>query len=162
MSIKNSNNVKDILKKIEYYCNYQERSHREVTEKLYKMGIKKTTIDEMLANLIQNDFLNEARFAKQYTNGKFKIKFWGKKRIKYGLKKHNISDYNIRDALKNIKEEDYKKTLNNITLKVLGSCQKENLKKKKEKVFLALKYRGWESDLIYEQIKKINEANQIK
>ena len=157
MSIKNFN-VKDIQKKIEYYCSYQERSHTEVTNKLYKMGVKKTNVNQILANLIQNDFLNETRFATQYTNGKFRIKFWGKKRIKYGLKKHNISDYNIRYAINNIKDEEYKKILNNITKKVLGSCQKENLKKKKEKVFIALKYRGWESELIYEQIKKINEA----
>ena len=157
MSIKNFN-VKDIQKKIEYYCSYQERSHTEVTNKLYKMGVKKTTVNQILANLIQNDFLNETRFATQYTNGKFRIKFWGKKRIKYGLKKHNISDYNIRYAINTIKDEEYKKILNNITKKVLGSCQKENLKKKKEKVFIALQYRGWESELIYEQIKKINEV----
>ena len=56
-------NLKDIQKKIEYYCSYQERSHKEVTDKLYKMGVKKNTIDEILAYLIQNDFLNEARFA---------------------------------------------------------------------------------------------------
>lgn len=149
-------NLKDIQKKIEYYCSYQERSHKEVTDKLYKMGVKKNTIDEILAYLIQNDFLNEARFASQYTYGKFRIKFWGKRRIKYGLKKHKISEYNIKNALNNIKDEDYKRTLNNITMKVLDSCQKEKLKKKKEKVFMALKYRGWESELIYEQIKKIN------
>ena len=95
MSIKNIKN-NEFQKKIEFYCAYQERSHKEVTEKLFKMGLKKNTIDEILSNLIQNNFINEARFASSYTSGKFRIKLWGKKRIKYGLKNHKVSDYNIQ------------------------------------------------------------------
>lgn len=157
MSIKNFTN-KEVQKKIEFYCTYQERSHKEVTEKLFKMGLNKNTINEILSNLIQNNFLNEARFASNYTSGKFKIKLWGKKRIKYGLKNHNVSDFIIQSALNQISVEDYEKTLNHLTKKILNSCKKENLNKKKMKVFAALKYRGWESELIYKQMKKIDKV----
>jgi len=157
MSIKNIKN-NEVQKKIEFYCTYQERSHKEVTEKLFKMGLKKNTIDEILSNLIQNNFINEARFASSYTSGKFRIKLWGKKRIKYGLKNHNVSDYNIESALNQIRDEDYEKTLNHLTKKILNSCGKENLNKKKLKLFAALKYRGWESELIYRQMKKIDNV----
>jgi regulatory protein len=157
MSIKNIKN-NEFQKKIEFYCAYQERSHKEVTEKLFKMGLKKNTIDEILSNLIQNNFINEARFASSYTSGKFRIKLWGKKRIKYGLKNHNVSDYNIQSALNQIRDEDYEKTLNHLTKKILNSCGKENLNKKKLKLFAALKYRGWESELIYRQMKKIDKV----
>ena len=157
MSIKNMKN-NEVQKKIEFYCTYQERSHKEVTEKLFKMGLKKNTIDEILSNLIQNNFINEARFASSYTSGKFRIKLWGKKRIKYGLKNHNVSDYNIESALNQIRDEDYEKTLNHLTKKILNSCGKENLNKKKLKLFAALKYRGWESELIYRQMKKIDKV----
>ncbi|MAW50351.1 MAG: recombinase RecX [Flavobacteriaceae bacterium] len=157
MSIKNIKN-NEVQKKIEFYCTYQERSHKEVTEKLFKMGLKKNTIDEILSNLIQNNFINEARFASSYTSGKFRIKLWGKKRIKYGLKNHNVSDYNIESALNQIRDEDYEKTLNHLTKKILNSCGKENLNKKKLKLFAALKYRGWESELIYRQMKKIDKV----
>ena len=157
MSIKNFTN-KEVQKKIEFYCTYQERSHKEVTEKLFKMGLNKNTINEILSNLIQNNFLNEARFASNYTSGKFKIKLWGKKKIKYGLKNHNVSDFNIQSALNQISVEDYEKTLNHLTKKILNSCEKENLNKKKMKVFAALKYRGWESELIYKQMKKIDKV----
>lgn len=157
MSIKNIKN-NDVQKKIEFYCTYQERSHKEVTEKLFKMGLKKNTIDEILSNLIQNNFINEARFASSYTSGKFRIKLWGKKRIKYGLKNHNVSDYNIESALNQIRDEDYEKTLNHLTKKILNSCGKENLNKKKLKLFAALKYRGWESELIYRQMNKIDKV----
>ncbi|OUV50020.1 MAG: hypothetical protein CBC76_03115 [Flavobacteriaceae bacterium TMED116] len=157
MSIKNIKN-NEVQKKIEFYCTYQERSHKEVTEKLFKMGLKKNTVDEILSNLIQNNFINEARFASSYTSGKFRIKLWGKKRIKYGLKNHNVSDYNIESALNQIRDEDYEKTLNHLTKKILNSCGKENLNKKKLKLFAALKYRGWESELIYRQMKKIDKV----
>mgnify|MGYP001266583738 CR=1 FL=1 len=157
MSIKNMKN-NEVQKKIEFYCTYQERSHKEVTEKLFKMGLKKNTIDEILSNLIQNNFINEARFASSYTSGKFRIKLWGKKRIKYGLKNHNVSDYNIESALNQIRDEDYEKTLNHLTKKILNSCGKENLNKKKLKLFAALKYRGWESELIYRQMNKIDKV----
>lgn len=157
MSIKNIKN-NEVQKKIEFYCTYQERSHKEVTEKLFKMGLKKNTVDEILSNLIQNNFINEARFASSYTSGKFRIKLWGKKRIKYGLKNHNVSDYNIESALNQIRDEDYEKTLNHLTKKILNSCGKENLNKKKLKLFAALKYRGWELELIYRQMKKIDKV----
>jgi len=157
MSIKNIKN-NEVQKKIEFYCTYQERSHKEVTEKLFKMGLKKNTVDEILSNLIQNNFINEARFASSYTSGKFRIKLWGKKRIKYGLKNHKVSDYNIQSALNQIRDEDYEKTLNHLTKKILNSCGKENLNKKKLKLFAALKYRGWESELIYRQMKKIDKV----
>ena len=157
MSIKNIKN-NEVQKKIEFYCTYQERSHKEVTEKLFKMGLKKNTVDEILSNLIQNNFINEARFASSYTSGKFRIKLWGKKRIKYGLKNHKVSDYNIQSALNQIRDEDYEKTLNHLTKKILNSCGKENLNKKKLKLFAALKYRGWELELIYRQIKKIDKV----
>ena len=157
MSIKNIKK-NEVQKKIEFYCTYQERSHKEVTEKLFKMGLKKNTVDEILSNLIQNNFINEARFASSYTSGKFRIKLWGKKRIKYGLKNHKVSDYNIQSALNQIRDEDYEKTLNHLTKKILNSCGKENLNKKKLKLFAALKYRGWELELIYRQMKKIDKV----
>ena len=122
------------------------------------MGLKKNTVDEILSNLIQNNFINEARFASSYTSGKFRIKLWGKKRIKYGLKNHKVSDYNIQSALNQIRDEDYEKTLNHLTKKILNSCGKENLNKKKLKLFAALKYRGWELELIYRQMKKIDKV----
>ena len=111
---------KEIQKKIELYCVYQERSHKEVIKKLNEMGIYGDVLDKFLVDLIQNNFINEARFASSYARGKFKIKFWGKKRITYGLKKHDISDYNIKNSLKEISDNDYEKTLENLTKKILS------------------------------------------
>ena len=75
----------EALKKIKHYCSYQERSHREVMDKLYTFGLYKSEVNEILSNVIENNYLNEERFAIQFAGGKFRIKQWGRKKIQYEL-----------------------------------------------------------------------------
>ena len=95
------------LQKLRHYCAYQERSHSEVKEKLYILGVSKKDHDSMIAALIEGDYLNEERFAIAFAGGKFRIKQWGRIKIKYELKKKQVSEYSIQKALKQIKEEEY-------------------------------------------------------
>lgn len=105
----------EILKrKIENYCVYQERCQQEVRNKLYELGGQTKDIEQLIANLIENNFLNEERFAKAYAGGKFRIKQWGKIKIINELKFRRISEYCIKSALKQIDEDDYHLTLKNI------------------------------------------------
>ena len=96
---KKSYSINEAQKLLENYCAYQERSHKEVVEKLKKINIIQIGIDQIVGNLIQNNYLNESRFAKSFARGKFRIKNWGKKRIIFQLKQHQISDYNIKIAV---------------------------------------------------------------
>ena len=70
----------EALQKLKHFCGYQERCHREVQEKLYSLGIRKTDHDELLANLIEENYLNEERFAIQFAGGRYRIKNWGRKK----------------------------------------------------------------------------------
>lgn len=99
------------LRKAESYCAYQERCQQEVRDKLYEWGLWKNAVENIIAKLIQDNFLNEERFAKAYAGGKFRIKKWGKVKIKLELKKRKISDYCIRQAMKEIDGPDYEKEL---------------------------------------------------
>src|SRR5690606_22791562 len=72
--------------KAEAYCAYQERSQQEVRDKLYHMNLHTSQVEELIAYLIENNFLNESRFANAYVSGKFRMKKWGRKKIKQGLK----------------------------------------------------------------------------
>ncbi|MBI1341680.1 MAG: RecX family transcriptional regulator [Terrimonas sp.] len=98
------------LQKLRQYCAYQERSHSEVKEKAYSFGLWKNQVEELLSELIQDGYLNEERFAIAFAGGKFRMKQWGRVKIKYALKQKQVSDYCIRKALKEIGEEDYEKT----------------------------------------------------
>jgi regulatory protein len=102
------------LQKLKHYCAYQERCHSEVKEKLFSLGIWKKDHDEIIAALIEENYLNEERFAIAFASGRFRIKQWGRVKIKYELKQKQVSEYSIKKALKQIDEDDYLKVLNKL------------------------------------------------
>lgn len=147
--------IEEATKKIEHYCAYQDRCHKEVSQKLKEMGMIPIAIDTILNTLIQENYLNEERFAKSFARGKFNIKKWGKKRIVSELKQRDISKYNITTALKEIDPEDYLNTLNTLALKRVDAIKETNVQKKRKKLADYLLYRGWESNLVYEKITEL-------
>ena len=147
--------VEEAIKKMEYYCSYQERCHREVRDKLMTMRMIPQAIDHIIAQLIQKDYLNEERFALYFTQGKFHQKQWGRKRITRELKQRNISDYLIVKALKEV-ENEYDEVFEALVQKRLIQLSEEhNTYRKRKKLADYLAYRGWEGDRIYEATKRL-------
>ena len=142
----------EATKKMESYCAYQERCHKEVLEKLKGMNMIPEAIDHILGHLIQENYLNEERFAKAFARGKFSIKKWGTNRIIRELKFRDISVYNIKSALAEIQNEDYLTTFDELAKKRLGQITEKNPLKRKKKLADYLLYRGWESHLVYEKV----------
>jgi len=139
----------EALQKAKQYCAYQERCHSEVKEKLYSFGLYKNDVDELLSELISDNYLNEERFAMQYAGGKFRIKQWGRVKIKYSLKQKQVSDYCIKKALAAISETDYLKTLEKLFEQKLKTLRAEkNMFTKKRKLQDHLMQRGFEVGLI--------------
>src|ERR1700742_4518569 len=103
--------LEQALQKARHYCGYQERSHREVQEKLYSFGLRKGDVDQALATLIEENYLNEERYAILYAGGHFRLKSWGRVRIRYELKQKQVSEYCIKKALATIDEEEYERKL---------------------------------------------------
>lgn len=147
--------VQEATKKLESYCAYQDRCHKEVVQKLRDMKMIPIAIDEIVTGLIQENYLNEERFAKSFARGKFKIKKWGKKRIVAELKQRDISKYNISTALKEIDEASYITTLDILAKKRLNQLNESNRLKRRKKLADYLLYRGWESHLVYEKMKEL-------
>lgn len=136
------------LQKLRQYCAYQERSHYEVQQKLYELGIRKADHDEIIATLIEEDYLNEERFAMQYVGGKFRMKDWGRKKIYYTLKEKKVSEYSIKKALMQIDEEAYQETLKELAEKKYESLKEEQHLVRKRKTIDYLLQKGYESDLV--------------
>ncbi len=141
--------IPEAIKKMEYYCAYQERCHKEVEQKLQTMHMIPEAISYIVSHLILHNFLNEERFAKAFAMGKFRIKKWGKSRITNELKERNISPYNIKIALGGIQETEYMETLNSLAQKKNASITEKNIWKRRKKLADYLLYRGWESYLVY-------------
>lgn len=155
MNIIKTYTVTEAKRKLEHYCVYQDRCHTEVNSKLKEMKMIPIAIDEIIAHLIEHNFLNEERFAKSFARGKFNIKHWGKNRIIRELKFRKISEYNIKTALKEFSEEDYFAKLDLIASKKLASITETNTYKKRKKLAGYLLYRGWESHLVHEITKAL-------
>jgi regulatory protein len=141
--------------KIEAYCAYQERSHYEVKEKLYSFGLNSTDVNAILSGLIADNFLNEERFALAIASGKFRIKGWGKAKIKMALKQKRVSDYCIKVALKSIPDDEYFTTLLKVAARKNKDIKEKDEYKRKYKLTAYLMSRGFERDLIQEAIQQI-------
>jgi regulatory protein len=152
ISPKNSFSVDEATRKLEGYCAYQDRCHKEVISKLREMNMIPQAIDLIVGHLIKENFLNEERFARSFARGKFKIKKWGKNRIVNELKHRDISKYNITMALKEIESKEYLNTFNVLAKKRLSEIREKDLQKRRKKLADYLLYRGWESGMVYEKV----------
>ena len=136
------------FQKIRHYCAYQERSHYEVREKLYSMGLWKQEVEMLIAQLVEENYLNEERFARHFAGGKFRMKQWGRVKIRYDLKQKQVSEYCIKQALKEISDEDYSNTLNKVFEQKLRTVRAEkNIFIKKRKILEYLLQKGFEREL---------------
>jgi regulatory protein len=141
--------------KIEAYCAYQERSHFEVKEKLYSWGLFSNDVNAIMAHLIEQNFLNEERFAEAFTSGKLNIKNWGRYKIKQGLKLKKVSEANIKHAIKQIDEDAYAAKLLHLAEKKVKMISETNKLKKKAKLTAYLLSKGYENELVYDVVKKL-------
>ena len=144
--------VDEAQKKLEFYCSYQERCHKEVYDKLKSMRMIPEAIDIIIVHLLQNNFLNEERFAKAFVSGKFRIKKWGKHRLTLELIKKGLNKTIIKLALNEIEDVAYLNAFHALAEKKAETIQETNTQKKKKKLADYLLYRGWESHLVYEKI----------
>ena len=147
--------VEQALQKARHYCAYQERSHFEAKEKLYSLGLFKTEVEQLLSNLIEDDYLNEERFAKQFAGGKFRLKQWGKIKIEHELKQKRVSAYIIKKALREIEEDEYLKVLYNLAFKKWNSLKAEQYLNRIAKTTNYLLQKGFEHNLIINTLKQL-------
>lgn len=143
---------------IKRYCAMQDRSHYEVRSKLLQHQVYGDTLEEIMANLITDGFLNEERFAKSYIRGKFRMKNWGRIKILQGLKLHKISDYSIREGLKEIDDDAYLNTAKDVVLKKIGgntTLLQDAIER--QKVVHYVMGKGFEIDVVLDALKAIQD-----
>ncbi len=143
------------LKKLQRYCAYQDRCHQEVRKKLIDLGVYGLDLENVITELIAENFLNEERFACSYARGKFRMKKWGRIRIRQELKQRRISDYCIRKAMKEIEEDDYRKALKALLKKKDNEKKEKNLFKLRATIAAYAIRKGYESKLVWELVKEL-------
>jgi regulatory protein len=142
------------LKKAEDYCAFQERCQQEVRDKLYYWGLHQEDVEATIAVLISEGFINEERFAKAFAGGKFRIKKWGRVKIKNELMLRRITKYCISKALEEIDDKEYLRTLNGLLEKKAKEIKEKNKFKKIKKIVSYAVSRGYENELVWDIIKE--------
>ena len=155
---KKSPSLSEAKQKLEHYCAYQERCHQEVASKLYALGLNSNDSDEVIVHLINQNFLNETRFAATFARGKHRIKSWGRNRIVNELKSRHISSYNIKTALQEISPDEYSETFDKTAVRHWESLREGDTIKKRKKFCDYLLRKGFESDLVYEKVKEFEKT----
>ena len=155
-----SHTVTEATRKAENYCVYQDRCHQEVVAKLKSLRMIPEAIDIILVHLIEHNFLNETRFACSYARGKHRIKFWGKVRIVRELKMRGISEYNIKQGLKEITDEDYYTNFDNLSEKHWENMTERVRLTKRKKFCDFMLRKGFESGMVYEKVKELESLTK--
>jgi len=145
----------EALIKISSFCAYQERTQQEARDKLYGFGLHKDMVETLISKLITENFINEERFARTYAGGKFRIKKWGRVKIKDGLKAKGVSDYCIKKGMLEIDPKDYMFTLLSLIEKRSEKEKEKNEYKRKHKIAQYLHGKGYESDLVWDILGEI-------
>lgn len=148
------------LQKVKHYCAYQERCHYEVKEKLYGFGLYKTDVERLISQLIEEDYLNEERFAIGFAGGRFRLKQWGRVKIEYELKQKKVSSYIIKKAMKAIDEDDYNKTLHKLALTKWNLLKNEQYINRLSKTTGYLMQKGFEAQFISQTIAAIRNEHK--
>lgn len=144
----------EALNRIRKYCAYRERCHKEVDEKLFSWGYNQIEAGEIISKLIQENFLNEERYARAFARGKFRMNKWGRNKIRQGLMAKDINDRLIQIAFNEIDENDYAESLSKLLLKKEKSIREKNDFIKRRKLAEYVIRKGYEPELVWEIVKK--------
>lgn len=143
------------LVKAQKYCAYQERSQQEVRDKLYSWGLHRKDVEHIVSELISSNFLKEERFASAFAGGKFRVKKWGRNKIKIALEQKKVSEPLIKKALKEISDKDYQKALKEVLTSKAKSISETNPFKKNYKLASYAISRGYEPELVWEMVREV-------
>lgn len=144
-----------IFNKAAAFCAYQERTHGEVRERLRKWGVYGSDAEEIIAGLITQNYLSEERFARTYAGGKFRVRQWGRLKIKMELKRRGLSEYNIGEGIKEIGDSDYKEGLMSLLKKKSRSLPGKDSRELEAKLVRFALGKGYEMDLVRESVREI-------
>lgn len=145
------------LVKMQSWCAYQERSQQDARDKLYELGLWTEAVENIISKLIEDNFLNEERFAMQFARGKFNIKKWGRIKIRMELKQKRISEYCLKKAMQQIDEEEYIATLKKLIETKRKLTKESNTVKLKFKLMSYALSKGYEKDLVFDVLNNLEE-----
>jgi len=147
-----TDNQKDILRRAAAFCAYQERTQQEVRERLKEWEVVGEEAEWLISELIEQNYLNEERFARTFAGSKFRVKRWGKHKIRQHLKQRGITGHNLEQAMKEIETDDYRETLRELLEKKKRTLAGEHPLVMKQKLARYAIGKGYEPELVFQLV----------
>ncbi len=148
------NNFHELLLKAERFCAYRERCSYEIKQKLKESDATEEQTEKIMASLSEDEYFSDERFAKLFVSGKFRIKRWGKNKLRAELRMKKLPDTFIYNALDSIDEDEYMKTIEHLIAKKSKEVKSKSAKDKTRKVAMYLLSKGFESELVWKALKQ--------
>ena len=143
----------EALNKAAAYCTLCERCISEVSAKLTAWGVPYAVQEEIIARLIEEKFIDEARYCRAFVNDKVRFNRWGRIKITAALREKRLPQEFIKDALENIDEDTYQQSLKEVIEIKRRELKGSNDFATQQKIIRHAASRGYEPSLI---IKTIN------
>ena len=144
--------------KILKYCAYQERSQKEVKNKLYEMGLYTDQVNELMLYLIQENYFNEERFAMHFAASKMRQKKWGRRKIEVALKEKGVTEKLIKQSIAALNKIQYSSNLEALIEKKDRTLKYSSEYERKQKLiryFLGRGYLWTEIEIALEDFLKV-------
>jgi regulatory protein len=151
--------MEESVEKLSNFCAYQERCQWEVRRKLFEKGIHGNDSESLILEMVNAGFINEERYARAFARGKFKLKKWGRTRIRRELKMREISPKSIEIGLSEIDPVEYYDVLLVQAERQWEKIAEKELYKKRFKIGQYLMGRGFEQDLVKEAIEEVSKED---
>ena len=148
-------NITSAIKRLKNYCAIQDRCQWDILQKMNEWGLQENTKEHILEILITEKYIDEERFAISFSRGKFKIKHWGKNKIKHELKQKKISAVCINTGINEINDFEYKRTLEKLLKQKEIRTKEKNPFAKRNKIATFLIKKGFENSLVWERVLKL-------
>ena len=145
----------DIKRRIYSFCTYQERTINDVRKKLSGMDLPQSRIDDLIRELVQENFINEARFVESFVSGKLRINKWGRRKIQLALKTKSLPASLIASGLEKIDKGEYSQIIAHLIATKSRMVKDVNPLVGKNKVARFLLGKGFEAELVWEQINQM-------
>ena len=157
--------VKEAKEKAMYWCSRKEYCRKDMFEKAVLWGCTPVEANELVDFLVEQKFVDERRYTEAFVKDKLRFNKWGRVKMTYMLRTHNIDKEIVTDAMSEINDTEYLQIL-------IGELQKKyktirqgttklstklNVFEIKGKLFRFATSRGFESEMIDKAISKIND-----
>lgn len=145
--------LKTILHKAQAYCAYQDRCSSEVIQKLKGWGVDDARIPKIIEALMQDKFIDDARYVQTFVSSKFRLKHWGRNKIAYELRLKKIPQTMISQGLESIDTHEYINGIKDLITKKSKEVKDSDAFRKKQKIARYIISKGFESELVFSLLK---------